>query len=517
MGKGKNQMTFMNVFTRQFLLGLFLIITFFSCDKKASQEAVKSNSGQNVVYILSDDHRYDFMGFMQKVPFLKTPNMDRMAEEGIHLKNAFVTTSLCSPSRASILTGQYTHRHGVVDNQSLVPEGTHFFPEFLQEAGYQTGFVGKWHMGEHKNDPRPGFDYWASFQGQGRYWNSVFNVNGNEEKPEDSTYVADAITGYSLDFLENRDTTKPFFLYVSHKSVHSEFTPAPEDKGTFSDAELTYPKTFYPPTDPKSKVSKEEYNYEDLPQWVKDQRYSWHGVDYLYHGEMNFDEFYRRYCETLIALDRSIGEILDYLEDHDLMKNTTVFYMGDNGFSFGEHGLIDKRQAYEESMRVPLLAMGAQINESVKEIENNVQNIDIGPTILEIAGLDQAEQFDGKSFAPLLKGKSIDTWRDTIYYEYFWERPFPQTPTVHAVRTAQYKYIRYHGIWDLNELYNIQKDPLEMNNLIKNPEYSEVSKSLRNALFDWLEKTNGNQMYIRHDGQGARFDVGKEENFKGTY
>jgi len=264
-------------------------------------------------------------------------------------------------------------------------------------------------------------------------------------------------------------------------------------------------------------LSKEEYNYEDLPNWVKEQRYSWHGVDYLYHGEMDFDEFYRSYCETLIALDESIGEILDYLEDNDLMNNTTVFYMGDNGFSFGEHGLIDKRQAYEESMRVPLLAMGSAVNDGVESIIENVQNIDIGPTILDIAGVEQPDHFDGQSFLPLLQNAQKGQWRDTIYYEYFWERPFPQTPTVHAVRTDQYKYIRYHGIWDINELYDIKNDPLETNNLIRSKEHQEISRELRNSLFRWLAVTDGNQMYLRKDGNWSRFDKGEGVSYKGTF
>lgn len=493
---------------------LFLILALIlnGCTNQKSTGISNSETRQNVIFILSDDHRYDFMGFMGKVPFLRTPNMDRMAKEGVHMRNAFVTTSLCSPSRASILTGQYTHRHGVVDNQSLVPEGTLFFPKFLQDAGYETGFVGKWHMGAHKNDPRPGFDYWASFKGQGQYWNSVFNVNGQEETPQDSTYVTHAITNYSKDFLENRNPDKPFFLYISHKSVHAEFIPAPEHKGVFEDEQLIYPPTMYPPGHEKATVSAEEYNYEDLPQWVKNQRDSWHGVDYLYHGQMTFDEFYKGYCETLIALDESIGEILDYVEEKGLFENTTVIYMGDNGFSFGEHGLIDKRQAYEESMRVPMLAMGAAVNGDVKEISENIQNIDIGATVMDMAGLQPNSQFDGTSFLPLLKGDSI-AWRDTIYYEYFWERPFPQTPTVHAVRTAQYKYIRYHGIWDVNELYDIKNDPLEMKNLIRDTAYAEISKSLREKLFEWIEETDGNNIPLRSDGNGPRFD----HLFRGTY
>ncbi len=498
------------------------VLFLFGCGDNTAAKLSESSTDKskltkrNVVFILSDDHRYDFMGFMGKIPFLQTPNMDRMAAAGVHMENAFVTTALCSPSRASILTGQYTHRHGVVDNQSLVPEGTQFFPQFLQKNGYQTGYVGKWHMGSHKDDPRPGFDYWASFKGQGHYWNSVFNVNGVQEKPKDSTYVSEAVTKYGKDFLENRDRDKPFFLYLSHKAVHAEFKPNTADVGKFDKAELVYPPTMYPPGHAKATVSKEEYNYEDVPQWVKKQRYSWHGVEYLYHGKMNFDKFYRRYCESLIALDESIGEILDYLEAENLMENTTVFYMGDNGFSFGEHGLIDKRQAYEESWRVPLLAMGAGVNKEVKKIKENIQNIDIGPTILDIAGITPDPQFDGVSFKSLLEGKST-AWRDTIYYEYFWERPFPQTPTVHAVRTDQYKYIRYHGIWDLNELYDIKNDPNEMRNLIRDPKYADVAKDLRESLFNWVETTDGQCMYLRTDGQRPRFDIEKGLDYGGTY
>ena len=368
-------------------------------------------------------------------------------------------------------------------------------------------------MGEHNNDPRPGFDFWASFRGQGKYWNSTFNVNGTEQVPTDSTYVTNAITDYALEFLETQPARQPFFLYISHKAVHSEFVPAPEHNGIYDEADLTYPPTMFPPGHPRATVTDAEYNYADVPQWVKNQRYSWHGVDYLYHGQLSFEEFYRKYCETLLALDASIGTVFDYLEANDLWKNTTVIYMGDNGFSFGEHGLIDKRQAYEESMRVPLLAMGAQVAPDVGSVEQNVQNIDIGPTILDIAGVPPSEQFDGRSFLPLLRGENPTNWNDTIYYEYFWERPFPQTPTVHAIRTDQYKYIRYHGIWDLNELYDLKTDPLEMNNLIRRPEHAEVAKQLRSALFSWMQRTDGSQMYLRPDGTGARFDHG----YRGTY
>lgn len=493
------------------ILKVMLIFVASAC-RPENQEIESSNANKtNFVFILSDDHRHDFMGFTGKVPFLETPNMDRMAKGGVVLKNAFVSTSLCSPSRASILTGRYAHNHQVVDNQSLIPDGTIFFPELLQQsANYETAFIGKWHMGEHHSNPRNGFDYWASFKGQGDYFNPVINFNGQEVFHQDSAYVSDVLTEYALDFLNTRDSKKPFFLYLSHKGVHADFQPAPRHAGKYKNQPVNYPATMFPPGHKRAFLTSQEYNYEDVPNWVKAQRYSWHGVDYMYHGQIQFDDFYRRYCETLLAVDESIGSVLKYLEEHDLMKNTVVVYMGDNGFSFGEHGLIDKRQAYEESMRVPLLAMGAGLH-SGTTVNEVVQNIDIAPTILDFAGLPRPEQMDGMSFKPLLLQEQIN-WKDTVYYEYFWERPFPQTPTVHAVRTSKYKFIRYHGVWDINELYDLENDPMEAQNLIRNPEYEEIALGLRTALFNWLGKTGGESMPLKPD-YGKRFDYLYKETY----
>ena len=493
---------------------VFISIFLLSNHQVQSQQVQPTSSTQqakNIVFILSDDHRFDFMGFMGKVPFLETPNMDKMAQEGAHIKNAFVSTSLCSPSRASILTGQYAHKHQVIDNQSLVPEELTFFPEHLQKAGYQTGFVGKWHMGEHHDDPRPGFDYWASFRGQGTYYNPVINLNGHHINHRDSAYITDVLTDYALNFLENRDMEQPFFLYLSHKAVHSEFYPAQRHFGKYENEEIIYPKTMFPPGHSKAIADSSEYNYQDIPNWVKAQRYSWHGVDYLYHGQYDFDTFYKRYCETLLALDESIGSVLKYLEENQLMENTIIFYMGDNGFSFGEHGLIDKRQAYEESMRVPLLVLDPSQIKAGTQVEEVIQNIDIAPTILELAGVNKPLIMDGSSFAPLLYGQQT-VWRDTIFYEYFWERAFPQTPTTHAVRNNRYKFIRYHGIWDLNELYDLQEDPEEMNNLIRSEMHSDIARDLNQQLFEWLYKTSGEHMLLKPD-KGKRFD----HRYRGTY
>ena len=304
---------------------------------------------KNIIFILSDDHRYDYMGFHENAPdFLQTPGMDKMAEEGAHISNAFVTTSLCSPSRASILTGQYAFRHGAVDNSNPIKEGTVYFPEFLQEAGYQTSFFGKWHIGEDDDMPKPGFDRWVSFRGQGVYNDPLLNFDGERKKIEG--YTTDLLTDYAIDFIENRDKKKPFFVYLSHKAVHAEFYPAERHDDMYEDAELEIPAS----------MNYTEQNYEGKPDWVKEQRFSWHGVDFMYHNRpdhpQTLEEIITEYSETLMGVDESVARVLDYLKANDLDDNTLVIYMGDNGFMLGEHGLIDKRQAYEESMRVPMIA-----------------------------------------------------------------------------------------------------------------------------------------------------------------
>jgi len=480
---------------REFLKTLGLATAALPFAVKSALARSASNSGKkprNVIFILSDDHRYDFMGFLNKPKFLETPNMDRLAREGAYIKNATVSTSLCSPSRASILTGQYAHRHGVVDNNTRVPQGTRFFPQDLQKAGWQTAFMGKWHMGHASDEPRPGFDRWISFRGQGVYLNPTFNIDGKQVKRQG--HVSDLLTDYALDWIKNDcDSGKPFMLYLSHKAVHAMFEPAKRHLGKYENVKLEYPKN----------MADTEENYKGKPNWVREQRNSWHGVDYMYHGQMDFDTFYRRYCETLLSVDDSIGRVIKYLEDNNLAEDTLVMYMGDNGFVFGEHGLIDKRHMYEESMRVPFLAWCPGMIKPGSVIEELIQNIDIAPTILDVAGLETPARMDGKSFLPILQGKKIP-WRDAAFYEYYWERNFPQTPTTHGVRTDHYKYIHYHGIWDIDELYDLKEDPEEMHNLIDSPEHQKLVKQLNDRMFDWLEKTDGMLIPLRRDSGGRQ-------------
>lgn len=498
-----------------------LIIVAISCTSKQEQakndglevKRVANAKQRNVIFVLTDDHRFDFMGFTGKVPWLKTPNMDRMAKEGSYFRNTFVTTALCSPSRASILTGLYSHTHTVVDNNAPAPESLVYFPQYLQKAGYETAFFGKWHMGEEGDHPRPGFNHWESFKGQGTYYKPVLNINGKQFAYDDSVYITDLLTEHALGWLKKRDESKPFFLYLSHKAVHSDFQPAQRHKDVYKNEPIVLPPSFYTSDvqvrgknlrhDPELKKEdqlpysgNEYYGKGRSPDWQKMQRESWHGVDHMYHGAINFSDFYRKYCETLLAVDESLGALLAFLDDQKLAESTLVIYMGDNGFSFGEHGLIDKRHFYEESVKVPFLIRCPEIFTGGKTMEQMIQNIDVAPTILEAAGLEKPEEMPGNSIIPILKDDGVK-WRDKVFYEYYWEYDFPHTPTMHGVRTDRYKLIRYHGVWDTNEFYDLKSDPHEMNNLIASPEHQELIRQLTSDIYDWLEETGGMQIPLK--------------------
>ncbi|MBI4910730.1 MAG: sulfatase [Acidobacteria bacterium] len=446
---------------------------------------------RNVIFILTDDHRYDAMGFLKAQPWLETPQMDRMAREGAHFKNAFVTTALCSPSRASILTGVYAHRHRIVDNNTPIPTGTVFIPSYLQKAGYKTGFFGKWHMGAETDAPKPGFDQWVSFRGQGTYLPSANGLNVNGKKVPQKGYITDELTDYALDWIQSLPKEQPYFLYLSHKAVHAEFEPAERHKGKYKDAKFTFPAT----------MAATGEMAQHRPMWVQNQRSSWHGVDYPYHSTLDIDQYYKRYAETLMAVDESIGRVLDALKRRGELDSTLVIYMGDNGFAFGEHGLIDKRTAYEESMRVPLLARCPDLFPGGITVKQVVAGLDIMPTVLDAAGVKGPTELDGRSWLPLTKGNA-EGWRKELLYEYYWERNFPHTPTIHAIRGDKYKFIRYQGIWDVDELYDLEEDPLESRNLIFSEKHAAIIKKLREHLFDILEQTGGMNIPLQRDRGG---------------
>jgi N-acetylglucosamine-6-sulfatase len=469
----------------------------------AGAQAAPGDRRRNIIFILTDDHRYDAMGFMHPQPWLRTPHLDSLAHDGAHLKNAFVTTALCSPSRASILTGVYAHRHRIVDNNTAIPAGTRFFPQLLQPAGYKTAFFGKWHMGNTGDQPQPGFDKWVSFRGQGSYLPTKDGLNVDGKHVPQKGYITDELTDYALDWLDSVSKEQPYFMYLSHKAVHADFVPADRHKGMYAK------ETFHPP----KTMAESGPNAQHRPMWVQNQRNSWHGVDFPYHSTLDIGEYYKRYAETLMGVDDSVGRVLEALRSRGQLDSTLIVYMGDNGFQFGEHGLIDKRTAYEESMRVPMLARCPELFSGGRTVEKVVAGLDIMPTCLDAAGVAIPQGLDGRSMLPLLEGKTDPQWRTELLYEYYWERNFPQTPTMHALRTDRYKYIHYYGIWDIDELYDLQEDPLETTNLISNPERKQTVQQLNKRLFDVMESSGAMQIPLYRDAgsQQNKRDAGKEK------
>lgn len=421
----------------------------------------------NVIFVLIDDMRFDSMSCMGH-PFLKTPNLDRLAAGGIRFDHGYVTNSLCSPSRASILSGQYAHRHGVLDNSTPLPADTPIFPVELQKNGYETAFVGKWHMGGESDSPRPGFDRWISFKGQGVYRNPRFNIDGETVNREG--YITDLLTDYAVDYIR-KDRQKPFFLYLSHKAVHADFYPAERYQDAYSGVQISHPAS----------MENTPENYEGKPLWVRRQRHSWHGVDYMYHDGTYFDRFILDYNRTLLAVDDSMGRVLDTLEEKGILDHTLILFTSDNGFLHGEHGLIDKRCMYEESIRVPVLAYCPSLIKPGSCSSRLILNIDFCPTILDAAGVSIPASVQGASFLPILRGEN-PAWREAMLYEYFWEAAFPQTPTVLGVRTERYKYMQYHGIFDLDELYDSDTDPQEMRNRIDDASHHEIRLDMQKRL-----------------------------------
>jgi arylsulfatase A-like enzyme len=447
-----------------------------------TSSAAKTSKARNVVFVLVDDLRYDAMGFV--TPGLQTPNIDSLAKNGVYFPNAVVTSALCSPSRATILTGQSARNHGVIDNNNSSETGLTFFPQYLRNVGYQTAFVGKWHMGSASDAPRPGFDYWVSFRGQGNYFpvdGQTLNVNGKEVAQQG--YITDELTDYAMQWLEHgRDASKPFFLYLSHKAVHSDAKPPQRYATQYANLDIKLPAS----------LANTEDNNRGKPLWVRNQRNSWHGADFFYHTNQPLKEYIREYYRTLSPVDDSLGRILGYLRKHKLENETLVVFYSDNGFLFGDHGLIDKRNAYEPSVRVPMVAYAPGLLPKGAVNPARVRNLDLAPTFLDLAQVPAPAQFEGKSFLPIATGEAAPaSWANEFVYEYYWEWTFPHTPTTFAIQRGNLKYIQYHGVWDIEELYDVAGDPQEMNNLIDRPEYLAQKMDLRRGLFQALSNRDG--------------------------
>ena len=479
----------------------------------------------NVVYIMTDDHTAQMMSCYDN-RYVETPNLDRIANDGVRFVNSFVANSLSGPSRACMLTGKHSHANGFTSNVYDVFDGSQqTMPKLFQAAGYQTAMIGKWHL---ISDPT-GFDFWNIVPGQGDYYNPDF-INMDGTKTNHKGYLTNIITDKAIDWLENkRDKARPFALFIHHKACHRNWLPELKYLHEYEDKTFAIPETFYDdykgrPAAQVQEMSIHSHHDMDLAYDVKlldanvttrlspsyismigrldsreraiyDQFYDSIAIDFRSRNlqgrelsEFKFQRYMRDYAKVLKSLDDNVGRTLDYLRDAGLLENTLVVYTSDQGFYMGEHGWFDKRWMYEESFRTPLIVRlpGGVKGESVEM----VQNIDYAPTFLEMAGIEIPEDIHGESMVPLLKGEEPKEWRKSLYY-HFYEYPAEHMVKRHyGVRTERYKLIHFYNDIDVWELYDLKEDPKEMHNLYGKAEYEPIVKELKAELLRLQEQYN---------------------------
>ena len=445
-------------------------------------DAGRADRPPNIVVVLVDDLRWDDIAIAGH-PFVETPNIDRLANEGARFLNAFAATPLCSPSRASILTGQYTHTHGIIDNTAR-DAASHALPTFaipLEAAGYQTAFIGKWHMG-NDDSRRPGWTRWVAMKGQGEAVNPKLNVDG--ERREMPGYVTDVLTDYTIDFLKKAGS-KPFMVYLAHKAVHPNivqrddgstgklagqpegFVPAERHRGRYASAAV--PRRPSANTVPVRKPAL----LREIP-----------GLPPLGAATGTSDSDIRSRLEMLLAVDESLGRIVQTLDELGELDNTVIIFTSDHGYFYGEHGLdAERRLAYEETVRIPLIVRYPRLVRAGTKPAQMVQTIDLAPTILALAGVADTVPRDGISLVPLLEGSS-PPWRSSILIEYYSDTVFPRILTMgyEAVRTEHHKYVHYKELPGMDELYDLQTDPFEMDNLIGSPKSEALLPKLQAEL-----------------------------------
>jgi arylsulfatase A-like enzyme len=503
---------------------LLIGIIISSCQSEPTPAEVTPQP-PNIVFIISDDHAYQALSAYDD-KLIQTPHIDRLAKEGMLFQRAFVSNSICSPSRAVALTGKFSHLNSVRDNLDVFDTTQVTFPRLLQGAGYETAIYGKWHL---KSAPK-GFDHWEVLPDQGHYYHPEFRTPTGEVKA--NGYVTDVITDKAITYLDSlRNTDKPFLLMYNHKAPHRQWWPAMEDLQAFKDQKIPVPATLFDEYASKSKASKEaemrigehmaltmdtkiapevleQLDYEEFMGWYAssyterfnrlspDEQAAWQEV----YGPINanFQKNtpkgkaltlwkYQRYMEDYLgvikSVDRNIGRVLDYLDQAGLTENTVVIYTSDQGFYLGEHGWFDKRFMYEESFRTPLLIRFPREIQPGSLNGDLVQNIDFAPTVLDLAGVEIPGDMQGKSLTPLFGGNTVD-WRDALYYHYY---EFPGIHMVkrhYGVRTDRYKLIRFYYDIEAWEMYDLEQDPQELNNIYNDPAYAEVQTQLHERLQD---------------------------------
>jgi arylsulfatase A-like enzyme len=474
----------------------------------------------NIIFIFTDDHASQAIGaYGGRLASLDpTPNIDRLAAEGMMFRSAFVTNSICAPSRAVILTGVHSHLNGVPTNAETFDSTQVTFPQLLQGAGYQTAIVGKWHL---KSDP-VGFDHWQVLPGQGQYYNPDFRTAEGPVRVEG--YVTDLITENLLGWLGNdRDPSRPFMLMYQHKAPHRAWQPGPDHLSTYAGVQIPEPPTLFDDHTGRTSAARTQemaidadmrFGY-DLKLWpdtvtpddglnqaverfrermTPDQLAAWDAA-YLPENEAfsadppsgeelvrwKYQRYMKDYLRTIRSVDDNLGKLLDYLDESGLADNTVVIYSSDQGFFLGEHGWFDKRWMYEESLRTPLLVRWPGVVRPGSENDALVQNLDFAQTFLDMAGVEAPDHMQGRSLVPLLRGERPGDWRDAIYYHYY---EFPGAHSVqrhYGVRTDRHKLIHYYTIGEW-ELFDLQTDPDELRSVYDDPEYSVIRADLENRL-----------------------------------
>ncbi|MHC4871254.1 MAG: sulfatase family protein [Planctomycetota bacterium] len=457
-------------------------------------------SKPNILFIMSDDHAaHAISAYDSRIN--KTPNIDRIAENGVKFDNCFCTNSICEPSRAVILTGVHSHISGVTTLGSGLDNRLENVAKILQRNNYQTSIVGKWHLGNEKPHWPTGFDYWNVLQGQGPYFDPEMNCNG--EMVQYEGYTTDLITEKTIEVLENRDKDKPFFMMCHHKAPHRWWEPHPDKMSMYEDEDILEPETFNDDYATRGehlkhvKMKMEDLNERDIKGPVPE------GLNKAEEKSYRYQRYIKDYLRTISSVDDSVGSLLDYLEENGLSDNTIVIYTSDQGFFLGDHGLFDKRLMYEESLRMPfLMQYPAGINGGKVE-KRMINNLDFAPTWLDYAGIEIPEDFQGISFRPLFNEENQPKeWQDELYYRYWMNGDRSHNTTAHyGIRTLKYKLIYYYadplgqtnayeieGVPREWELFDLEKDPYELNNVYSNPEYKDIVKDLRHRLRALQEK-----------------------------
>ena len=446
----------------------------------------------NILYIMTDDHAAHMLSIYGS-RIASTPNLDRIGKEGIRFVNAFCTNSLCAPSRATLLTGKYSHKNGLRTNRGAFDGSQRTFPKLFQQAGYQTAIIGKWHL---KSEPT-GFDYWNVLPGQGEYHNPELIEMG--EKKKHTGYVTDIITDLALDWLESRDEAKPFLLLWHHKAPHARWIPDDKHIGMFEGQEIDEPETFTDDLDGRDRVVQEAKNliWPDL----RDRFLAWRdfgksvpeGLSENEEKKAVYQRYVKDYMRVVASVDDNVGRMLDYLEESGVAEDTVVIYTTDNGMFLGDHGMFDKRWMYEQALHVPLLVRYPRAIQPARVTEKFSLNVDYAPTMLDYAGIEIPADMQGRSLRPILEGAEPSDWRKSFYYHYY-EFPGPHNVRKHyGVRTSRYKLIHYYGDRDAWELIDLERDPREYKNVYNDPAYADTVQQLKTELVRLRRKVDCNE------------------------